>query len=78
MSLSIQVRQKDDEYIANCPELEIFCYGKDESQARKRIKKVIQFYAETAQELGYDLDLSHLTLLKEEVRKQSPRSLLHH
>ena len=79
MSLSIQVRKKNNEYTASCPELEIFCYGKDEAQAKKRLKKVIQFYAETASELGYDLNLDHLPLFQKEAQtQQSPKSTLYH
>ena len=61
MDLSVNVWKKNQEYVASCPELEIFCYGIDEKQARARLKKVISFYAETAVDLGYDVDLAGLS-----------------
>lgn len=56
MDLSIKIWQKNGEYVANCPELDIFCYGLNYEQAQKRIKKVILFYAETAYDLGYNIN----------------------
>ncbi len=61
-SISV-ISKKENEYVASCPELEIFCYGKDEQQARQRIKKVIRFYIETANELGYPIDESRFMKL---------------
>ena len=59
MSINIHVWKKvDNEYIGSCPELEVFCYGQNENQARDRLLKVISFYAETATELGYKIDVS--------------------
>ena len=60
MELSIKVWPKDEEFVASCPELDVFCYGKTHDQARKRLKKVIVFYAETASQLGYDIDTADL------------------
>ncbi len=60
MDLSIKVWQKNGEYVASCPELDVFCYGTDQKQARSRLKKVIIFYAETASQLGYDIDPKEL------------------
>ncbi len=61
VELSVNVWEKNGECVASCPELEIFCYGIDEKQARARLKKVISFYAETASDLGYDVDLAGLS-----------------
>lgn len=56
MKLSIQVIELEREYIANCPELEINCYGADRSDAIRRIQNVLQFYISSAQELGFDVE----------------------
>ena len=56
MSISIKVYESEGEYVASCPELDICCYGFDKSQATTRLKKVIVFYAETATQLGYQID----------------------
>jgi hypothetical protein len=56
MKLSIQVIELDREYIANCPELEINCYGADRNDAIRRIQNVLQFYISSAQELGFDVE----------------------
>ncbi len=80
MDIHIQVWKKgDDEYVANCPELEIFCYGKDELEARARIKKVIEFYAETASDLGYKIDTQKLLPELEEhpFGKKENNNLIH-
>lgn len=48
--------QRDGEYVASCPELDIFTYGETRERATDRLKKVIVFYAETASQLGYKID----------------------
>ncbi len=60
MELSIRVWQKDGEYVASCPELDVFTYGETREQATRRLKKVIVFYAETASQLGYKIDPKEL------------------
>ena len=61
MDLTIKVLKKEKEYVASCPELDVFCYGKTAQIARERIKKVIVFYAETATQMGYNIDTSEIT-----------------
>jgi hypothetical protein len=56
MKLSIKILQSHDEIIANCPELDINCYGSDRDEAVRRIRKVIDFYVDSAKELGLDVD----------------------
>jgi hypothetical protein len=56
MKLSVQVIELDRECIANCPELEINCYGADRDDAIRRIQNVLQFYISSAQELGFDVE----------------------
>jgi hypothetical protein len=56
MKLSIKLIPSHDEIIANCPELDINCYGSDRNEAIRRIKKVINFYVDSAKELGLDVE----------------------
>lgn len=56
MKLSIKIIQSHDEIIANCPELDINCYGSDRDEAVRRIRKVIDFYVDSAKELGLDVE----------------------
>jgi hypothetical protein len=56
MKLSIKLIQNHEEIIANCPELDINCYGSDKAEAIRRIKKVINFYVDSAKELGLDVE----------------------
>ncbi len=56
MKLSIKLIQNHEEIIANCPELDINCYGSDKDEAIRRIKNVINFYVDSAKELGLDVE----------------------
>lgn len=56
MNISIKLIQTGTEFIANCPELDINCYGSDKNEAMQRIRKVIAFYIESAKELGLDIN----------------------
>ena len=60
MDLTIKVWQKEDEYVAGCPEIDIYTYGHTREKARERLIKVILFYAETATDMGYNIDPSEL------------------
>jgi predicted RNase H-like HicB family nuclease len=60
VDLSIRVYEKEGEFVASCPELDVYTYGGDAEQARARLKHVISFYASTAQDLGYKIDASEL------------------
>lgn len=55
MNISIKVIDNGSEYIANCPELDINCYGSDRNEAVRRIKEVINFYISSAKEMGIDV-----------------------
>ena len=80
MNFGINVWEKDGEYIASCPELEIFCYGENEEQAKLRLKKVIQFYIETATDLGYRIEegqpIPVLTKMTSEEKKQKKSNIV--
>lgn len=55
MNISIKVINNGTEFIANCPELDINCYGSDKNEAIRRIKEVIHFYITSAKEMGVDI-----------------------
>lgn len=56
----MRVYEKEGEFVASCPELDVYTYGTDAEEARRRLKHVIAFYASTAQDLGYKIDASEL------------------
>jgi len=56
MNISIKLINNGGEYIANCPELDINCYGSNENEAVRRLKDVISFYINSAKELGIDIN----------------------
>ena len=60
VDLTIKIWKKENEFVAGCPELDIFTYGKDRIQARERLVKVILFYADTASAMGYKIDPQEL------------------
>jgi predicted RNase H-like HicB family nuclease len=56
MKISVKLIENENEIIANCPELDINCYGSSKKEAVRRIKSVIHFYIESARELGLDVE----------------------
>ena len=56
MKLSAELIKSEKEYIARCPELDINCYGSDKNEAIRRLKNVIQFYINSAKELGLPIE----------------------
>ena len=56
MNISIKLIDNGSEYIANCPELDINCYGSNKEDALRRIKAVIYFYINSAKELGISIN----------------------
>lgn len=57
MDFMIEVyRDKDDTYIASCPKLEVYSYGRTFDKAVARLKEVVNFYMESAKELGVSLE----------------------
>ncbi len=56
MKISVKLIQNENEIIANCPELDINCYGSDKDEAIRRIGSVINFYINSAKELGLDVE----------------------
>ncbi|HOO72213.1 MAG TPA: hypothetical protein PK926_10665 [Spirochaetota bacterium] len=56
MKISIKLIENNNEIIANCPELDINCYGSNKDEAIRRIGSVINFYINSAKELGLDVE----------------------
>jgi predicted RNase H-like HicB family nuclease len=57
MELQIEVfKEKEGSYIATCPKLEIYSYGETPDIAIDRLKKVVNFYMESAEELGVTIE----------------------
>lgn len=58
MELAIEVFRDggDNKYIASCPRLEIYTYGHTVDTAVSRLEKVVNFYMESAKEMGVTLE----------------------
>ncbi len=56
MKLSIKLMEIENEVIASCPELDVNCYGFDRNEAIRRLKNVLQFYIDSAQEFGLEVE----------------------
>jgi len=56
MKITVKIINNNKEIIANCPELDINCYGANKDEAIRRIKSVITFYINSARELGLDVE----------------------
>lgn len=56
MKLSIKLIEKNNEFIATCPELDISCYASNKLEAIKRIQSILYFYMQSAQELGFSVE----------------------
>ena len=51
MDLTIRIQEKNGEYVASCPELDVHCFGPSKEKATDRLKSVIQFYFDSAQDI---------------------------
>lgn len=57
MYFSVEVYRKDTEtYIASCPELDVHSYGQTTESAIERLKRIVNFYLESAEEMGMTLE----------------------
>ena len=56
MKLTVEIVESNSEFIAVCPELDINCYGSNRNEASRRIKNVIDFYIDSAKEMGLQLN----------------------
>lgn len=62
MILSVKIIKSRYDYIARCPDLDVNCYGKNEEDALNRMKHVIQFYLDAAEEFGIEIESEfHIT-----------------
>ncbi len=50
VELSIRIAEKNGEFVASCPELDVHCFGPSREKASARLKTVIKFYFDSAQE----------------------------
>ncbi len=70
MKVSINIIEQGNEFIANCPELDINCYGQNKNEAVRRIQNVIRFYVDSARELGLEIeDLNEIKIEGESLFK---------
>ena len=72
MKISVKLVEKNNEFIATCPELDINCYAGNKNEAIRRMQNVINFYIESAQEFG--LDVESMTELIIDGKKQKELS----
>ena len=77
MKITVNLIKTDDEYIANCPELDINCYGSNKNEALIRIQNVIYFYIDSAKELGLDVENLQEILVDGESTKPEIRKNCH-
>lgn len=56
MKLSVKIIELDNEYIATCPELDINCFAANKKDAIRRLGRIIQFYIDSAKELGLEVE----------------------
>ena len=56
MKLSVILVKSGNEYIAKCPELDINCFSPTRREASRRIRSVLQFYIDSAKELGISVE----------------------
>jgi predicted RNase H-like HicB family nuclease len=56
VKIFIKVIELDNEFIANCPELDVNCYGKTRNEAVRRLVSVLRFYIDSAHEMGLDVE----------------------
>lgn len=57
MYFSVEVYRKDrTTFVASCPDMGVFSYGITVEQAVDRLKKVVQFYIDSSEEMGLSLE----------------------
>jgi hypothetical protein len=56
VKISIKTIELENEVIANCPELDINCYGASRRDAVRRLMNVLYFYMDSARDLGLDVE----------------------
>jgi len=76
MKISVKLIENKSEFIANCPELDINCYGSNKNEAIRRIKSVIQFYIDSAKELGLDVQNLNEILIEGDINQSLKEDIL--
>ncbi len=56
MKISVTLSSRGSEFVANCPELDINCYGSSRNDAVRRMQAIISFYMESARDFGADVE----------------------
>ena len=57
MNLPIEIfKEGDTSYIVSCPRLEIYSYGKTVDKAIHRMKEIVKYYVESAEQLNISLE----------------------
>lgn len=57
MDISVEVyRDKDNTYVASCPKLDVYSHGETLNKAVNRLREIVNFYVEAADELGLSLE----------------------
>lgn len=56
MKIHVKFITAENEIIANCPELDVNCYGTNKDEAIRRLVNVLQFYIDAAQDLGLEVE----------------------
>ncbi len=78
MKINIKIVKTENEFIANCPELDVNCYGPSRNDAVRRIVSVLQFYVEAAQEMGLDVErLDSVMIDGDKGLSPCPREIIH-
>lgn len=77
MRITVNLIKMDNEFIANCPELDINCYGENKHEALKRIQNVIYFYIDSAKELGLDVENLQEIMIDGEATKPEVAKISH-
>jgi len=78
VKIHIKIVEAENEYIANCPELDVNCYGSSRSDAVRRLVSVLQFYVDAAQEMGLDVErLDTVMIDGEKGLSPCPQEIIH-
>ena len=78
MKLSAELIKSEKEYVARCPELDINCYGSNKDEAIRRLRSVIQFYIDSAKELGLEIEGLVAISVNGEIAKQNSNDAPQH
>ena len=57
MDISINIKEIGGHFQASCPQLKIHSFGFSQAKAIVRLKMILRFYLETANEMGYDYEV---------------------